>query len=99
MVEISHEGGGHPELVWWEDELIGPALKLLQKTVRTHGTLRSTGRAHTDGADTMTLYDGIVNSINLSSKYLYFKVYGLDDVMYHMPLNGSSPASIFVSAY
>ena len=51
------------------------------------------------GGDTVVLFDGIVNSINLSSKYLYFKVYGLDDVMYHMPLNGSSPASIFVSAY
>ena len=56
-------------------------------------------RCNLDGTDTMTLYDGVVNSINLSSKYVYFKVYGLDDVMYHMPLNGMSPASIFVSNY
>lgn len=56
-------------------------------------------RCNLDGSDTVVLYDGIVNSINLSSKYVYFKVYGLDDVMYHMPLSGSSPASIFVSAY
>ncbi len=53
-------------------------------------------RCNLDGSNTVILYEGVVNSLNLTSKYLYFKVYGNDEMMYHMPLDGSSPASVFV---
>ena len=52
-------------------------------------------RCNLDGSDPVVLYNGIVNSINLSSQYVYFKVYGTDNVMYHMPLDGSEPVSAF----
>ena len=54
MVEVGYQGVRHTELVRREYELIGPSLKLLQQAVGTHGTLRSTGGAHADAADTMT---------------------------------------------
>ncbi|SFP75633.1 protein of unknown function [Butyrivibrio proteoclasticus] len=53
-------------------------------------------RCGLDGSGKVDLYEGVVNSINLTSRFIYFKVYGQDDVMYHMPLDGSAPASLFV---
>jgi len=53
-------------------------------------------RCDLDGSNKIDLYSGNVNSINLTSRFVYFKVYGQDDVMYHMPLDGSAPASLFV---
>ena len=52
-------------------------------------------KCNLDGSGTTVLFSGIVNNINLSSQYVYFMVYGSDDVMYHMPLNGSSNATYF----
>ncbi len=62
----------------------------------SNGDASSLRRCDLDGANKMELYQGIVNSINLTSKYVYFKVYGDDNVMYHMPLDGSKPASLLV---
>ncbi len=53
-------------------------------------------RCDLNGANRTVLYNGIVNSINLTSQYVYFKVYGDDSLLYHMPLDGSAPASTFV---
>ena len=53
-------------------------------------------RCTLDGQNKVDLYSGVVNSINLTSRFVYFKVYGQDDVMYHMPLDGSAPASLFI---
>ncbi len=53
-------------------------------------------RCGLDGSDQTVLFEGIVNSINLTSKYIYFKQYGNDDMFYHMPINGSQPATPFI---
>ena len=53
-------------------------------------------RCDLDGENRIILYDGVVNSLNLTSNYLYFKVYGNDEMMYHMPLDGSAPPSLFL---
>ncbi len=53
-------------------------------------------RCDLDGSNIFILFDGVVNSINVTSKYLYFKTYGNDDVTYHMPLDGSRVPTIFV---
>ena len=58
-----------------------------------HPALR---RCDLDGSNIYILYEGIVNSINLTSRYVYFKVFGDDATTYHMPLDGSRPASVFV---
>ena len=52
-------------------------------------------RCNPDGSDTITLYNGVVNSINLTSRYVYFKVYGNDNQLYHMPLDLSAAAGPF----
>ncbi len=53
-------------------------------------------RCDLDGNNKTVLYNGIVNSINLTSRYVYFKVFGDDSMLYHMPLDGSAPATTFV---
>ncbi|MBE5841813.1 MAG: DUF5050 domain-containing protein [Butyrivibrio sp.] len=53
-------------------------------------------RCNLDGSDPVVLYNGIVNSLNTTSRELYFKVYGNDEMMYHMPLDGSRPAEMFL---
>ncbi len=53
-------------------------------------------RCDLNGGNKTILYQGIVNSINVTSQYLYFKLYGDDSVIYHMPLNGSAAASPFI---
>ena len=50
-----------------------------------------------NGGNTIVLYNGVVNSLNLTSRYLYFKLYGGDNQLYHMPLDMSSgPEAFFV---
>ena len=51
-------------------------------------------RCTVDGYDRTVLYEGVTNCLNLTSRYLYFKVYGNDDVVYHMPLDGSDQISV-----
>ncbi|MBR4670651.1 MAG: DUF5050 domain-containing protein [Butyrivibrio sp.] len=52
-------------------------------------------RCDLNGNGTVAMFYGITNSLNVTSRYLYFKVYGNDNVMYHIPLDGSAPASVF----
>ncbi len=52
-------------------------------------------RCDHDGMNQLVLYNGIVNSINLTSRYVYFKVYGSDEVMYHIPTDLSQGATVF----
>ena len=55
-------------------------------------------RCRLDGSDKVILFNGVTNSLNLTSKYLYFKVFGDDTLYYHMPLDGSAaPAPFIVS--
>ena len=50
-----------------------------------------------DGANPVVLFNGVVNSLNLTSRYLYFKIFGGDNQLYHMPLDMSSaPEAFFV---
>lgn len=49
-----------------------------------------------NGNNNTVLFNGVVNSINVTSRNVYFKIYGDDKTTYHMPLDGSSPASPFV---
>ena len=53
-------------------------------------------RCELDGNNREILYNGVVNSINLTSQYVYFKEFGNDDIIYHIPLNGSAPAQPFI---
>ncbi|MCR5669955.1 MAG: DUF5050 domain-containing protein [Butyrivibrio sp.] len=52
-------------------------------------------RIDLDGNNKMILYDGVVNSINVTSRYVYFKEFGNDDVLYHIPIDLSQPATVF----
>ena len=47
-----------------------------------------------DGFDKQVLFEGITNSLNVTSHFLYFKVYGQDQVVYHMPLDGTNRISV-----
>ncbi len=60
------------------------------------GNNSSLKRCELDGSNQVVLYQGVVNSLNLTSKYLYFKVFGNDDLYYHYPLNGSGGVSAFI---
>ncbi len=53
-------------------------------------------RCDHNGENKVIMYSGVVNSINLTSRYVYFKVFGEDDVTYHMPLDGSAGATPFI---
>ena len=53
-------------------------------------------RCNLDGSDQTILYEGIVNSINLTSQYIYFKLYDDDSMFYHMPIDGSGAATPFI---
>ena len=50
-----------------------------------------------DGTDRVTIANGIYNSLNLTSRYLYFKEYGSDRKTYHSPL-GTGSVSEFTAA-
>ena len=60
----------------------------------SNGLLSQLKRCEHDGSNQTVLFQGVTNSLNLTSRYLYFKVYGNDDVMYHIPLDGSQGASV-----
>ncbi|MBQ7614175.1 MAG: DUF5050 domain-containing protein [Butyrivibrio sp.] len=53
-------------------------------------------RCDVDGSNKVILFEGLVNSINITSQYIYFKVYGNDDLYMHMPINLSRAAEPFV---
>ena len=53
-------------------------------------------RCDVTGGNTMILYQGIVNSINITSKYIYFKEYGNDGLYLHMPTDLSRSAEPFM---
>ena len=52
-------------------------------------------RCDLDGGNKLILFEGVVNSINVTSRYIYFKQFGNDNVYYHIPVDLSSPASPF----
>ena len=54
-------------------------------------------RCELNGNNKIVLYEGVVNSINLTSQYVYFKLYGNDDMIYHMPLDLSRGAEPFIT--
>ena len=54
-------------------------------------------RCDVDGDNKLILHEGIVNSINLTSKYIYFKQYGNDELYWHMPVDLSRPAEAFIA--
>ncbi len=60
----------------------------------SNGLLSQLKRCDLDGSNQFILYQGVVNELNLTSRYLYFKVYGNDSVLYHIPLDGSASASV-----
>lgn len=62
----------------------------------TNGDASSLRRCDMDGNNIYILYNGVVNSLNLTSRYLYFKVFGNDEVTMHMPLDGSSAPTAFI---
>lgn len=51
----------------------------------------------TDGTAEQVIADGVYNSINMTSQYVYFKEFGDDITLYHTPL-GSNSYDIFQSA-
>ncbi|WP_081829951.1 DUF5050 domain-containing protein [Butyrivibrio sp. NC2002] len=48
-----------------------------------------------DGSGNTVIAEGVFNSLNLTSKYLYFKPFEVDNVIYHVPVDGSAPYSTF----
>ena len=49
-----------------------------------------------DGAGDQIIAEGVFHSLNLTSKYLYFKPFDVENVMYHVPIDGSEPVSTFL---
>ena len=52
-------------------------------------------RCDLDGSNKVVLFEGVVNSINVTSRYIYFKQFGNDEVYFHIPVDLSAPASTF----
>ena len=52
-------------------------------------------RCDLDGGNKVVLFEGVVNSINVTSRYVYFKVFGDDNTYFHIPVDLSAPASTF----
>ncbi|WP_408071529.1 DUF5050 domain-containing protein [Butyrivibrio sp. JL13D10] len=48
-----------------------------------------------DGSGNTVIAEGIFHGLSLTSKYLYFKAFGVENVMYHIPIDGSAPLSTF----
>ncbi len=48
-----------------------------------------------DGSGNTVIAEGIYHALNLTSKYLYFKPFGVDNVMLHVPVDGSEMPSTF----
>ena len=53
-------------------------------------------RMRLDGSDNTLIWPGTCNSIHLTGTHLYFKVYGMDNTWYHMPLSGNAQPSVFL---
>lgn len=53
-------------------------------------------RCDLDGGNKTILYEGVVNSINVTSQYVYFRLFGDDSLWYHMPIDASLPAQPFI---
>ncbi len=49
-----------------------------------------------DGTGSQVIADGVFSSLNLTSRYLYFKPYDVDNVMYHIPIDGSAQMTTFL---
>ncbi|WP_026524049.1 DUF5050 domain-containing protein [Butyrivibrio sp. MB2005] len=50
-----------------------------------------------DGSNNRVIAEGVYHSLSLTSKYLYFKPFGVDNVIYHVPIDGSAPVSTFLT--
>jgi hypothetical protein len=48
-----------------------------------------------DGSGNTVIAEGIFHGLSLTSKYLYFKPFGVENVMYHIPIDGSAAVSTF----
>ena len=48
-----------------------------------------------DGSGNTVIAEGVFHGLSLTSKYLYFKPFGVDNVMYHVPIDGSEPVSTY----
>lgn len=53
---------------------------------------------HTDGSNAFVLADGNFTSINMTSRYVYFKEFGTDTVLYHSSLGSGSYSSFYPSS-
>ena len=49
-----------------------------------------------DGSDNVVIAEGIFHALGLTSKYLYFKPFNVENVMYHVPVDGSEVVSTFL---
>ncbi len=48
-----------------------------------------------DGSGNTVIAEGVFNSLNLTSRYLYFKPFDVENVLYHVPVDGSESYSTF----
>ena len=48
-----------------------------------------------DGSGNTVIAEGVFHGLSLTSKYLYFKPFGVENVMYHIPIDGSAPVTTF----
>ncbi|WP_175560056.1 DUF5050 domain-containing protein [Butyrivibrio sp. YAB3001] len=60
----------------------------------SNGNQSALKRCNVDGSNQIVIYEAITNSLHLTSQYLYFKIYGNDDVFYHVPINNSDAVSV-----
>ena len=49
-----------------------------------------------NGSDNVVIAEGVFHALSLTSKYLYFKPFNVDNVMYHVPVDGSEMVSTFL---
>ena len=49
-----------------------------------------------DGSDNVVIAEGVFHALSLTSKYLYFKPFEVENVMYHVPVDGSEMVSTFL---
>ncbi len=48
-----------------------------------------------DGSGNTVIAEGVFHGLSLTSKYLYFKPFGVENVMYHIPIDGSASVTTF----
>ncbi len=49
-----------------------------------------------DGTGNTVIAEGVYHALSLTSKYLYFKPFDVDNVMFHVPIDGSEPVTTFL---